>query len=135
MHTVDVVVVCLAILAVICCAVVLARQRFMLRAPGAVPVAMRTRGGRWQYGVARYVGVELHWFRSLGLGTRPNQVLTRDQVIVLGHRDPDAAERSALPAAAVIVACRVNERQLTLALGESAYTGFVSWLEASAPMA
>jgi len=134
MRAVDIVVVCLAILAILCCVIILARQRFMLRAPGAVPVAMRVRGARWQYGVARYVGVELHWFRSLGLGTRPNQVLVRGRVTVLGHRSPDDSERSVLPASVVVVTCVVAGRELALALGESAYTGFVSWLEASAPM-
>ena len=90
---------------------------------------------RWQYGVARYSGGELRWYRSLGFGTRPNRVLQRREVTVLGRRSPLPAEKQSLPATAIVVQCRDGEQDLSLALGESAYTGFVSWLEASAPMA
>ena len=40
MHIVDLIVVCAAVLVLLACALVLARQRFMLRAPGAIPVAL-----------------------------------------------------------------------------------------------
>ena len=52
-------------------AAILARQRFMLRAPGTVPVAFRSRTPRWQYGVARYAADDLRCYRSLRLGTQP----------------------------------------------------------------
>lgn len=135
MHIFDVLLVCAAVAVLIACALVLARQRFMLRAPGTFPVALRPlAAGRWQYGVARYVGSELCWYRSLGLGTRPSRVLRRRDVTVLSRRAPVQSELVALPSAAVIVECRDVDVELVLALGESAYTGFVSWLESSAPM-
>ena len=135
MHIIDVIVVCAAVVVLLLCAAVLARQRFMLRAPGTIPVALRpTSAVRWQYGVARYAGGELRWYRSLGLATRPSRVLQRRDVQVLSRRAPLQEEASSLPASAVVIECRDGEEELFLALGESAYTGFVSWLESSAPM-
>ncbi|HEY7008524.1 MAG TPA: DUF2550 domain-containing protein [Jatrophihabitantaceae bacterium] len=135
MHIVDVIVVCAAIAVLLVCLLVLARQRFMLRAPGTIPVALLPGSTtRWQYGVARYAGGELRWYRSLGLGTRPNRVLQRRDVTVVGRRGLLPSEQQSLPATAVIVQCRDGAADVSLALGESAYTGFVSWLEASAPM-
>lgn len=135
MHIVDVVVLCVAVLVVVACAVVLARQRFMLRAAGSFPVALHPGATqRWQYGVARYAGGELRWYRSLGFGTRPNRVLRRQNVQLMGHRSPNQNELSSIPATAVIVDCRDHGRDVSLALSDGAYTGFVSWLESSAPM-
>jgi hypothetical protein len=134
-HIIDITVLCAAVLVLIVCVLVLARQRFMLRAPGTIPVALRPAvGSRWQYGVARYVSGELRWYRSLGLGTRPNRVLQRRDLSVLSRRSPVPSELTSLPSTAVIVECRDGDVDLVLALGESAYTGFVSWLESSAPM-
>jgi hypothetical protein len=134
-HIIDIVVVCLAIVVLLLCALVLARQRFMLRAAGTIPVALRpSPGSRWQYGVGRYAGGELRWYRSLGVGTRPNRVLQRRSVQVVSRHKPGQADLQSLPATAVVVECRDGDAPLFLALGESAYTGFVSWLESSAPM-
>jgi hypothetical protein len=134
-HIIDVAVVCLAIVVVLLCALVLARQRFMLRAPGTIPVALRpSTASRWQYGVARYAGGELRWYRSLGVGTRPNRVLQRRSVQVISRQPPGQADLQSLPPTAVVVECLDGDDPLFLALGESAYTGFVSWLESSAPM-
>ena len=133
MHTVDVIVVCTAVVVVLVFAVILARQRYMLRTTGALPLAMQ-RGNRWLYGVGRYVGSELRFYRALGIGTRPSRVLRRGEVEVLGHRAPAASERGSLPATSVVVECRTDGEILAFAIGESAFTGFVSWLESSAPI-
>jgi hypothetical protein len=134
-HIVDIIVVCAAVVVLVACGLVLARQRFMLRAPGTIPVALLPGAtARWQYGVARFAGGELRWYRSLGVGTRPNRVLRRRDVTVLGRRSILQSEQQSLPSTAVIVQCRDGNADLSLALGESAYTGFVSWLESSAPM-
>lgn len=133
MHVVDLVVVCAAALLLLTCVGVLARQRYMLRAAGAIPLALRRRGSSWQYGIARYAGSELRWYRSLGIGTRPSRVFHRGQLAVMASRRPAEYELSSLPASAVVVTCRNGSEEAVLALGDSAYTGFVSWLEASAP--
>jgi Protein of unknown function (DUF2550) len=132
-HTIDVIVACAAGLAIVVFGAILARQRHMLRMDGAVPVAVQ-RGNRWTYGIGRYQGGELRLYRALGIGTRPSRVLRRGEVEVLGHRARLDAERSALPSGAVIVRCRVGGETLAVAFGDGAYTGFVSWLESSAPM-
>jgi hypothetical protein len=133
-HIVDIVVLCIAAVVLLACAIILARQRFMLRAPGSLPVALRPAPtARWQYGVARYTGGELRWYRSLGVGTRPNRILNRRDVSVVGHRSPDPQETGSLPATAIVVELRDRGAELALALSDGAYPGFVSWLE-SAPM-
>lgn len=138
MPLIDIAILVVVAVVLLGCVAVLARQRFMLRAPGAIPVALNTAPAtppsRWQYGVGRFDGGELRWYRSLGIGTRPSAVLLRRRVRVVARRPPLDAELSAVPVTAVIVECRDGDRPLSLALGESEYTGFVSWLEASAPM-
>jgi hypothetical protein len=133
MHTVDVIVVGAAIVVVVVFAAILARQRQMLRTTGAVPLALQ-RGNRWLYGIGRYQRGELRFYRALGWGTRPTRVLRRGQVEVLGRRGPYESERKSLPPTAVVIECRTGGETLALAIGESAYTGFVSWLESSAPL-
>jgi hypothetical protein len=132
-HTVDIIVVCTAVVVVVLFAGILARQRYMLRTTGAVPLAMQ-RGNRWLYGIGRYQGGELRFYRALGVGTHPTRVLRRGQVEVLGRRPPFEAERGSLPATAVVIECRVDGETVAFAIGESAFTGFVSWLESSAPL-
>jgi hypothetical protein len=105
----------------------------MLRSAGALPLAMR-RGSRWVYGIGRYEGGELRFYRALGFGTRPSRVLRRGNVHVLQRRKPSGAEEASLPPTAVVVECRVDGETFTFAIGESAFTGFVSWLESSAPI-
>jgi hypothetical protein len=129
---VDIVAVCLVVLLVALFAAVLARQRHMLRLGGAVPLAVQ-RGNRWLYGIGRYHGGELRWYRALGVGTRPSRVLRRGDVEVLRRRERFASERGVLPDHVVVVSCRVGPDVVELALGDSAFTGFVSWLESSAP--
>jgi hypothetical protein len=132
-HTVDVIAVCAAVIVVVGCAAILARQRQMLRATGAVPMAMQ-RGTRWLYGVGRYIGGELRFYRALGVGTRPSRVLRRGHVEVVARRSPLESERSSLPATVIVIECRTDGETVAFALGESAFTGFVSWLESSAPI-
>lgn len=142
MPALDIALVCVVVVLLLAFALILARQRFMLRAPGGIPVALSypraaADGGRpanWQYGIGRFTGGELRWYRSLGLGTRPSLVLHRREMQVVNRRAPLQSERDAVPASAVVVECRAGGRPLLLALGEGAYFGFVSWLESSAPL-
>lgn len=134
MHTVDVIAVGAAVLVVVAFVGILARQRYMLRMDGAVPLAVQ-RGHRWLYGVGRYQDGELRWYRGLGIGTRPSRVLRQGHVEVLGRRARLGSEVKSLPPTAVVVECRSDGETFALALGESAFTGFVSWLESSAPRA
>jgi uncharacterized protein DUF2550 len=132
-HTFDVIVVCTAVVVVVVFAAILARQRQMLRTTGALPMALQ-RGQRWLYGVGRYQNGELRFYRALGWGTRPTRILRRGQVEVLARRAPLESESGALPPTSVVVECRADGETLAFAIGESAFTGFVSWLESSAPL-
>jgi hypothetical protein len=136
-HTIDIIVVCAAAVMVVLCGLVLARQRFMLHTNGSTPMALRkprSRGNRWVYGVARYAGGELRWYRALGLGARPSKTWQRADLVVISRRAPVDSELLAMPSNAIIVECRDGDTDPVFALGESAFTGFVSWLEASAPL-
>jgi hypothetical protein len=131
-HTFDAIVVCTAVVVLVVFAAILARQRQMLRTAGALPMALQ-RGHRWLYGIGRYQDGELRFYRALGWGTRPTRVLRRGRVEVLGRRSPVEAESGSLPPTSVVVECRADGETLAFAIGESAFTGFVSWLESSAP--
>jgi hypothetical protein len=132
-HTFDVIVVCTAVVLVVVFAAILARQRQMLRSTGALPMAMH-RGNRWIYGIGRYRDSELRFYRALGWGTRPTRVLRRGRVEVLNRRAPLPGESGVLPPTSVVVECSTDGERLSFAIGESAFTGFVSWLESSAPL-
>jgi hypothetical protein len=134
MHTVDLIGTCVAVLLVVVCAAVLARQRYMMRAEGGQPVAIKSNGEHWVYGIGRYVGGELRWYRAFGIGTRPSRVLDRSALHIVGHRRPLAHEHAALPATAVVVECKTTggrDGEIVLAISESGFTGFVSWLESA----
>jgi hypothetical protein len=132
MPAVDAVGLVAVVLCVLVLSLLIARQRFMLRSVGGIAVAVR-HGTRWQYGVARYLGEDLQWFRIWGVGTRPTRSLHRSELKVLSSRSATANDQAQLPADAVIVECEDAGGPITLGLAESAYTGFVSWLESSAP--
>ena len=133
MRIVDLIGFAAIVLVVVLFTLVIARQRYMLRSSGGIPLAMLGRSSRWQYGVGRFAGDELQWFRALGIGTRPSRSLRRDQVQVVERRLASPDDLAALPSGAVIVRCTDPRGTVTLGLSDSAYTGFVSWLEAAAP--
>ena len=134
MRVVDAVAIIALIAVIVVLALVIARQRHMLRSAGAIPLAVR-RGSRWLYGVARYDGEEFRWYRAIDLGPRPTRILHRGQLKVLSRREPNTNELRSLPSSAIIVECRDQNGDITLALADGAFTGFVSWLESSAPRA
>jgi Protein of unknown function (DUF2550) len=131
MSVIDLIAVVLLALALIALALIIARQRHMLHSAGGIPLAAR-RGNRWLYGVGRYDGDELQWYRAIGVGTRPTRVLRRTNLHVLSRRAPAPQELGSLPTSAVIVELRDPTGDITIALADGAFTGFVSWLEASA---
>lgn len=112
---------------------ILARQRFMLRGVGGIPLALRSETKRWLYGVAQYNGDELRWYRAMGIGTRPSRSMRRDELEVLEQRAPLPQEEGALPPRAVVVECRDGHGEIGLAFGDDSVTGFRSWLEAATP--
>jgi hypothetical protein len=99
-------------------------------------VSTSTRG--WHTGMARYTPEDLEWFRLLSLRYQPNWTLVRRSIEIASRREPRGAETLAVPRDAVIVTCNVITRDgdslgVELAMSEAAVTGFLAWIESSAP--
>lgn len=90
-------------------------------------------GKGWVYGVARYSGDRVEWFRVFSYAFRPRRVLERPAIEVLGRRDPQGSEELALLSDAVVLTCAHRGTRLELAMSDDALTGFLAWLEAAPP--
>ncbi|WP_405588035.1 DUF2550 domain-containing protein [Streptomyces sp. NBC_01190] len=98
------------------------------------PAAGAAPGGKgWVYGVSRYNGDRVEWFRVFSYAPRPRRVLDRPAIEVLGRRDPQGSEELALLSDAVVLSCRHRGTRLELAMSDDALTGFLAWLEAAPP--
>jgi Protein of unknown function (DUF2550) len=128
-------------------AVIIAARRYLLeRGGGTVECGLRQPGGSWRLGVASYQREELCWFGVFRVSMRPEEVFARRDLIVVSRREPTDAEASILGPGMIVVECRFSEDGTTaagasfgrtgtveLALGESALTGLLAWLEAAPP--
>lgn len=135
MRAVELIAVCVFVLVTGTILAIVARQRWLLTSGGAIPLAVYGGKGRWSYGTGRYFGGELRWYRAIGVGRRPQRVFERTELLLQRHRRPAKDELSSLPDSAIVIECRHHGKRVLMALGEGAFTGFVSWLEASAPAA
>ena len=115
-------------------------------------------GRGWAPGLGRFTGDELQWYRLFSFGIRPRRVLVRHQLVIEERRAPAGAERLAMPEGWVVVRCGAGHRvghpgtrpvgpgpvtgstnggasaaSVELALAESAYTEFLSWVESAPP--
>ncbi|MGX2994489.1 DUF2550 domain-containing protein [Streptomyces sp. JNUCC 64] len=95
--------------------------------------AADTSGKGWGYGIARYSGDRIEWFRVFSYAHRPRRVLERSAIEVIGRRAPEGEEELALLSDAVVLACAHQGVRLELAMSEDALTGFLAWLEAAPP--
>jgi Protein of unknown function (DUF2550) len=114
----------------------LAVRRILLdRGGGTVECGLRRPGGSWRLGVAAYGADELRWYGALGVLLTPEEVLARRTLSVTSRRRADPAEMARLGHGMVVVSCNAGEEPETveLAMGESALTGFLAWLEAAPP--
>ncbi|MGZ3101458.1 DUF2550 domain-containing protein [Streptomyces sp. H62] len=117
------------------------RRRLIQRSGGTFDCSLRwdapeegDAGGKgWSYGVARYNGDRIEWYRVFSYSPRPRRVLERSAIEVAGRRVPDGEEELALLSDAVVLACVHRETRLELAMSEDALTGFLAWLEAAPP--
>jgi hypothetical protein len=116
-------------------AIGIAARRYLLeRGGGTVECGLRQPGGSWRLGVASYQREELCWFGVFGVSMRPEEVFPRRDLLVVSRRMPTEAEESVLGPGMVVVECSFGEdRPVELALGESALTGLLAWLEAAPP--
>jgi hypothetical protein len=90
-------------------------------------------GKGWVYGVARYSGDRVEWFRVFSYSPRPRRVLERSAIEVLHRREPQGEEELALLSDAVVLVCEHRGVRLELAMSDDAQTGFLAWLEAAPP--
>ncbi|MGW4222129.1 DUF2550 domain-containing protein [Streptomyces bauhiniae] len=117
------------------------RRRLIQRSGGTFDCSLRwdvadqpdVNGKGWSYGVARYNGDRIEWFRVFSYALRPRRVLERSRIEVAGRRLPEGEEELALLSDAVILACVHRGTRLELAMSEDALTGFLAWLEAAPP--
>ncbi|TGN81661.1 DUF2550 family protein [Streptomyces bauhiniae] len=117
------------------------RRRLIQRSGGTFDCSLRwdvaeqsdVNGKGWSYGIARYNGDRIEWFRVFSYALRPRRVLERSRIEVAGRRLPEGEEELALLSDAVILACVHRGTRLELAMSEDALTGFLAWLEAAPP--
>ncbi|MER8027734.1 DUF2550 domain-containing protein [Streptomyces bauhiniae] len=117
------------------------RRRLIQRSGGTFDCSLRwdvaeqsdTNGKGWSYGIARYNGDRIEWFRVFSYALRPRRTLERSRIEVAGRRLPEGEEELALLSDAVILACVHQGTRLELAMSEDALTGFLAWLEAAPP--
>jgi uncharacterized protein DUF2550 len=119
--------------------VALALRRVVLsRGGGMVEMSLRLHnrghGRGWVLGTGRYAGDELQWFRVFSVALTPRRRLSRRDLSVLHRRKPTRAEQMTLQKGMIVLECSsASAGPVELAMGESALTGFLSWLESSAP--
>lgn len=119
------------------------RRRLIQRSGGTFDCNLRwdvseaaaadAKGKGWAYGIARYDGDRIEWFRVFSYAPRPRRVLVRDGIEVLQRRQPEGEEELALLSDAVVLACSLRGTRVELAMSEDALTGFLAWLEAAPP--
>ncbi|MFF8098235.1 DUF2550 domain-containing protein [Streptomyces sp. NPDC016640] len=117
------------------------RRRLIQRSGGTFDCSLRweapesgdSQGKGWAYGVARYNGDRVEWFRVFSYAPRPRRALERSAIEVAGRRLPEGEEELALLTDYVVLACRHRGTRLELAMSEDALTGFLAWLEAAPP--
>ncbi|MFD7920027.1 DUF2550 domain-containing protein [Streptomyces sp. NPDC059740] len=100
---------------------------------GSTAVATEPGGKGWIYGVARYNGDRVEWFRVFSYAPRPRRVLRRGAIEVVERRSPEGEEELALLSDSIVLTCRAAGTPVELAMSEDALTGFLAWLEAAPP--
>jgi hypothetical protein len=112
---------------------VLVHQRRLVASTGGLPMALKPGVKRWANGVGRYAGDELVWYRTLSFSPTAAMRLPRSDLRVVSTRSWDADQDQALRPNFEVVECRLNGSDVSLGFPDNGLTGFLSWLEASAP--
>lgn len=115
------------------------RRRLIQRSGGTFDCSLRWdapedfSGKGWTYGISRYDGDTIRWYRVFSYAPRPKRVLERSAIEVTGRRRPEGEEELALLSDTMVLACLHQGTRLELAMSEDALTGFLAWLEAAPP--
>lgn len=91
------------------------RRRLLQRPGGTFDCSLRpapsdgeeveSTGKGWVYGVARYSGDRIEWFRVFSYSPRPRRVLDRPAIEVVSRRPPQGQEELALLSDATVLLC------------------------------
>ena len=112
------------------------RLKAIRRPGGAVECSLRTDGDdRWRRGVAAYRTDQLYWFRSRGVGLRPDVAFDRHALQLVSRHDGECAQKTGPPGArdqTVVVRFETGAggHPVWLAMSKDALTGLLAWLEA-----
>jgi Protein of unknown function (DUF2550) len=115
------------------------RRRVLDRRGGTVDLSWRqgrsSGVGRnrlgWSFGVGRYEGDRLLWFKTFSLALRPQHVLRRSSLVIGPRRRPHGAEIVAVIADATVVECTHEGERFELAVPSAALPGLLAWVEAA----
>lgn len=107
-----------------------ARRRMLARPGGTLEMSLRL-GRHWMFGIGRYEGDRIAWFRTFSLAPRPRHALPRAALTVVARRSPHGAEVVHVVRDAVIVECTLPGGPVDLAMPAAALPGFLAWLEAA----
>lgn len=118
--------------------VVLYLRRSLLQREGGFDMCMRMGSqegwaGGWVFGIGRYRGERLEWFRTFSFFPRPKRSFRRGELAVSSRRAPDSEEDFELPAGHVVLSCAVRRTTVEISMTEPASTAFLAWLEAAPP--
>jgi hypothetical protein len=112
-------------------------RRQVLQRQGGLDMCLRVGryawGGGWVFGVGRYRGDDVEWFRTFSYGARPNWSSRRSDLNVVDRRAPDPEEAYELPTGHIVLVCRDGDRSLEVSMSEPASMAFLAWLEAAPP--
>jgi hypothetical protein len=120
----------------------LAFRRVQLLRGGGVDVSLRRRlvnsspgasGAGWRFGVGRYRGDELAWYRLTSFRPGASLVIDRTALEIVDRRPRSGAEGYAIPHADVVLRRRPSGTDVEMAMAPGVLTGFLSWLEATPP--
>jgi hypothetical protein len=123
----------LAICAIAAFVLVILHQRRMVSSVGSLAVALKRGDQRWANGVGRYAGDEFVWYRTLSLSPTAAIRMPRAELTVVSIRAWNPSRDMALRPNLSIVECLFRDERISLGFPDSGLTGFLSWLEASAP--
>ena len=113
---------------------VVVRRRLLDRVGGTLDVSWRRQRSRhapsgslgWSFGVARFDGDRLLWFKTFSLSPRPRHVLSRSALSLGSRRRPHGAETVAVVADATIVECHHDDEVFELAVPSLALPGLLA---------
>ncbi|HEU0041564.1 MAG TPA: DUF2550 domain-containing protein [Jiangellaceae bacterium] len=113
-------------------------RRSILQRDGGFDMCLRighpdSWAGGWLFGVGRYRGENLEWFRTFSVAPRPKRSMRRAELTAVGRRQPDPDEAFELPSGHIVLKCDVAGVGLEVSMTEAAATAFLAWLEAAPP--